>query len=399
MKILVINCGSSSLKYQLIDMENENVIAKGLCEKIGLEGSSHTYTPANGDKVTFDVALPTHLEAVEAVISALTDEKIGVIKSLDEINAIGHRVVQGGSIFKGPALVTDKVIEQIEELAELAPLHNKAHAIGLRACKEKLPTVPMVTVFDTAYHQTLPDYAYMYGMPYEMYEKDKVRKYGFHGTSHNYIAVRMAEILNKPVDEVNIICCHLGNGSSITAIKNGKSIDTTMGFTPLDGLMMGTRCGAIDPAILPFIMPKYGIKVEDLNDFMNKKCGMQGISGVSSDFRDLQAVKDTNDRARLALDMFAYQTKKYIGSYFAVLNGKVDALVFTAGVGENDFGVREAVASDLEGLGIILDKAKNDGLKARKDEDITGEGSKVKVYVVPTNEELMIARKTLEIIK
>ena len=239
----------------------------------------------------------------------------------------------------------------------------------------------------------------MYGMPYEMYEKDKVRKYGFHGTSHNYIAVRMAEILDKPIDEVNIICCHLGNGSSITAIKNGKSIDTTMGFTPLDGLMMGTRCGAIDPAILPFVMPKYGIKVEDLNDFMNKKCGMQGISGISSDFRDLQAVKDTNDRARLALDMFAYQTKKYIGSYFAVLNGNVDALVFTAGVGENDFGVREAVTNDLEGLGIVIDKAKNDGLKAKKDEDITGVGSKVKVYVVPTNEELMIARKTLEMIK
>jgi len=239
----------------------------------------------------------------------------------------------------------------------------------------------------------------MYAVTYEMYENDRVRKYGFHGTSHNYVAIKTAEILNKPLNELNIICCHLGNGSSITAIKNGESVDTTMGFTPLDGIMMGTRSGSIDPAILPYIMPKYGIKPEGLNDFMNKKCGMQGVSGISSDFRDLQAVKDTNNRARLALDMFAYQAKKYIGSYFAVLNGKVDALVFTAGIGENDFAVREAVTNDLEGLGIVIDKAKNDGLKARKYEDITGEGSKVKVFVVPTNEELMIARSTAELVK
>lgn len=399
MKILVINCGSSSLKYQLIDMSNESVIAKGVCEKIGLEGSTHTYTPANGEKIKTEIALPTHLEAVTAVLSSLTDEKIGVIKSLDEINALGHRIAQGGSIFKGPAIITEEVIEQIESLSELAPLHNPAHVLGIRACKEKLPNTPMVAVFDTSYHQTLPDYAYMYALPYEMYEKDKVRKYGFHGTSHNYIAIRVAEILGKSVDEVNVICCHLGNGSSITAIKNGKSIDTTMGFTPLDGIMMGTRCGSIDSAILPFIMSRYNIGVDQINDFMNKKCGMQGISGVSSDFRDLQDAKATNDRARLALDMFAYQAKKYIGSYFAVLNGKVDALVFTAGVGENDYEVREAVTKDLEGLGIVMDKAKNNGLKARKDEDLTGSGSKVKVFVIPTNEEVMIARSTLEMIK
>lgn len=399
MKILVINCGSSSLKYQLIDMSNESVIAKGVCEKIGLEGSTHTYTPANGEKIKTEIALPTHLEAVTAVLSSLTDEKIGVIKSLDEINALGHRIAQGGSIFKGPAMITEEVIEQIESLSELAPLHNPAHVLGIRACKEKLPNTPMVAVFDTSYHQTLPDYAYMYALPYEMYEKDKVRKYGFHGTSHNYIAIRVAEILGKSVDEVNVICCHLGNGSSITAIKNGKSIDTTMGFTPLDGIMMGTRCGSIDSAILPFIMSRYNIGVDQINDFMNKKCGMQGISGVSSDFRDLQDAKAINDRARLALDMFAYQAKKYIGSYFAVLNGKVDALVFTAGVGENDYEVREAVTKDLEGLGIVMDKAKNDGLKARKDEDLTGVGSKVKVFVIPTNEEVMIARSTLEMIK
>lgn len=399
MKILVINCGSSSLKYQLIDMSNESVIAKGVCEKIGLEGSTHTYTPANGEKIKTEIALPTHLEAVTAVLSSLTDEKIGVIKSLDEINALGHRIAQGGSIFKGPAMITEEVIEQIESLSELAPLHNPAHVLGIRACKEKLPNTPMVAVFDTSYHQTLPDYAYMYALPYEMYEKDKVRKYGFHGTSHNYIAIRVAEILGKSVDEVNVICCHLGNGSSITAIKNGKSIDTTMGFTPLDGIMMGTRCGSIDSAILPFIMSRYNIGVDQINDFMNKKCGMQGISGVSSDFRDLQDAKATNDRARLALDMFAYQAKKYIGSYFAVLNGKVDALVFTAGVGENDYEVREAVTKDLEGLGIVMDKAKNNGLKARKDEDLTGSGSKVKVFVIPTNEEVMIARSTLEMIK
>lgn len=399
MKILVINCGSSSLKYQLIDMSNESVIAKGVCEKIGLEGSTHTYTPANGEKIKTEIALPTHLEAVTAVLSSLTDEKIGVIKSLDEINALGHRIAQGGSIFKGPAIITEEVIEQIESLSELAPLHNPAHVLGIRACKEKLPNTPMAAVFDTSYHQTLPDYAYMYALPYEMYEKDKVRKYGFHGTSHNYIAIRVAEILGKSVDEVNVICCHLGNGSSITAIKNGKSIDTTMGFTPLDGIMMGTRCGSIDSAILPFIMSRYNIGVDQINDFMNKKCGMQGISGVSSDFRDLQDAKATNDRARLALDMFAYQAKKYIGSYFAVLNGKVDALVFTAGVGENDYEVREAVTKDLEGLGIVMDKAKNNGLKARKDEDLTGSGSKVKVFVIPTNEEVMIARSTLEMIK
>jgi len=397
MKVLVINCGSSSLKYQLIDMENENVIAKGNCEKIGLADAFHKYKPTGKDEVLFNGPFPTHLEAATSVLNALVDDKIGVIKSLDEISAVGHRIVQGGSIFKGPAIVTEEVIEQIEDLATLAPLHNKAHAIGIRACREKLPNVPMVVVFDTSFHQTMPDYAYMYGIPYEMYEKAKIRRYGFHGTSHHYVSLRTAEILGKKPEELKMIVCHLGNGSSISAIKNGKVIDTTMGLTPLDGLMMGTRCGAIDPAIIPFIMQNFGIKAEELNDFMNKKCGMQGISGISSDFRDLQAVKAENDRARLALDMFCYQAKKYIGGYIAALNG-IDALVFTAGVGENDYEVRAAITKDMDYLGIKMDETKNDGLKG-KEADLTGEGSKVKVLLVPTNEELMIAKETVELIK
>ncbi|MBQ7668047.1 MAG: acetate kinase [Clostridia bacterium] len=396
MNILVINCGSSSLKYQLIDMDTESVIAKGNCEKIGLPDAFHKYKPTGKDEVLFNGPFPTHLEAVESVLNALADSKIGVIKSLDEISAVGHRIVQGGSIFKGPAIVTDEVIEQIEDLASLAPLHNKAHAIGIRACRKELPDVPMVVVFDTSFHQTMPDYAYMYGIPYEMYEKGKIRRYGFHGTSHHYVALRTAEIMGKDLSELKLIICHLGNGSSITAIKNGKVIDTTMGLTPLDGLMMGTRCGAIDPAVIPFVMENFGVKPEELNDFMNKKCGMQGISGVSSDFRDLQAVKHENDRARLALDMFCYQAKKYIGGFIAALNG-IDALVFTAGVGENDYDVREQITDDMDYLGIVLNKEKNHGLKA-KESDLTGEGSKAKVYLVPTNEELMIARETLQMI-
>ncbi len=397
MKILVINCGSSSLKYQLINMETEEVMAKGNCEKIGLSDSFHKHKTASGVEVTYTNPLPTHSEAMKSVLASLTDEKVGVIKSLDEINAVGHRVVQGGSIFKGATLINEEVTKQIEDLAVLAPLHNKAHVLGIRMCAEALPGVPMVAVFDTSFHQTMPDKAYMYGLPYEMYEKNKVRKYGAHGTSHKYVSLKAAQMLGKKPEDTKLIICHLGNGSSITAVDGGKSVDTTMGFTPLDGLMMGTRCGSIDPAIIPYIMENCGIKEEELNDFMNKKCGMQGISGVSSDFRDLWiAAGEGNKRAKLALDMFIYQVKRYIGAYMAVLNG-ADAIVFTAGIGENDYDVRRYAVEGLENLGIEMDVEKNN-VKG-KQIDVTGKNSKVKVLVIPTNEELMIAKETMAMIK
>ncbi len=397
MKILVINCGSSSLKYQLIDMKTEEVMAKGNCEKIGLSDSFHKHKTASGVEARYDSPLPTHLEAVKSVLASLTDEKVGVIKSLDEIDAVGHRIVQGGSIFKSSVIIDEDVIEKIQDLGTLAPLHNPAHVIGIRACKEVLPNVPMVAVFDTSFHQTMPQRAYMYGLPYEMCEKYQIRKYGAHGTSHHYVAMKTAEMLGKKIEDTKIIVCHLGNGSSITAVKGGVSVDTTMGFTPLDGLMMGTRCGSIDPAIIPYIVKNCGIKVEELNDFMNKKCGMQGISGVSSDFRDLWiAAEEGNERAKLALDMFIYQVKRYIGAYIAVLNG-VDAIVFTAGVGENDYDVRRYAIEGLENLGIEIDVEKNN-VKG-KQVDVTGPNSKVKVFVIPTNEELMIAKETMELVR
>ncbi len=397
MKILVINCGSSSLKYQLIDMKTEEVMAKGNCEKIGLSDSFHKHKTASGVEARYDSSLPTHLEAVKSVLASLTDEKVGVIKSLDEIDAVGHRIVQGGSIFKSSVIIDEDVIEKIQDLGTLAPLHNPAHVIGIRACKEVLPNVPMVAVFDTSFHQTMPEKAYMYGLPYEMCETYQIRKYGAHGTSHHYVAMKTAEMLGKKIEDTKIIVCHLGNGSSITAVKGGVSVDTTMGFTPLDGLMMGTRCGSIDPAIIPYIVKNCGIKVEELNDFMNKKCGMQGISGVSSDFRDLWiAAEEGNKRAKLALDMFIYQVKRYIGAYIAVLNG-VDAIVFTAGVGENDYDVRRYAIEGLENLGIEIDVEKNN-VKG-KQIDVTGPNSKVKVFVIPTNEELMIAKETMELVR
>lgn len=397
MKILVINCGSSSLKYQLIDMETEEVMAKGICEKIGLADSIHKHKTMNGVDITYKNPLPTHLEAAKAVLDSLIDPEVGVIKSLDEIHAVGHRIVQGGSIFKHSEIVTDDVIKKIEDLAPLAPLHNKAHAIGIRACREVLPNVPMVVVFDTSFHQTMPPEAYMYGLPYDMYENQKIRKYGFHGTSHKYVSRKAAEMIGKDLKDTKFIICHLGNGSSITAVKGGESIDTTMGFTPLDGLMMGTRCGAIDPAIIPFIIENCGIKPEELNDFMNKKCGMQGISGVSSDFRDLWiSAGDGNKRSELALKMFIYQAKKYIGAFFAVLNG-ADAIVFTAGVGENDYDVRRLAVENLENLGIMMDTEKN--VVKSKQIDVTAPGSKVKILIIPTNEELMIAQETMELVK
>jgi len=396
MKILVINCGSSSLKYQLIDMETEGVLAKGNCEKIGLADAFHKHKTASGIEVTYNNPLPTHSEAMKSVLASLVDTEVGVIKSLDEINAVGHRVVQGGSIFKGSTLIDEKVTEQIDGLSVLAPLHNPAHVLGIKMCAEALPGVPMVAVFDTSFHQTMPDKAFMYGLPYEMYTENKVRKYGAHGTSHKFVSLKAAQMLGKKPEDVKVIVCHLGNGSSITAVDGGKSVDTTMGFTPLDGLMMGTRCGAIDPAIIPYIVENCGIKVEELNNFMNKKCGMQGVSGVSSDFRDLwEAADNGNERAKLALDMFTYQVKRYIGSYMAVLNG-ADAIVFTAGIGENDFDVRRKAVEGLENLGIEIDVEKN---KVKgKQIDITGPNSKVKVFVIPTNEELMIAKETMALV-
>jgi len=396
MKILVINCGSSSLKYQLINMDTEEVMAKGNCEKIGLADAFHKHKTADGKEVTYNNPLPTHSEAMKSVLASLTDAEVGVIKSLDEINAVGHRVVQGGSIFKGSTLIDEKVTEDIDGLSVLAPLHNPAHVLGIRMCAEALPGVPMVAVFDTSFHQTMPSKAFMYGLPYEMYTENKVRKYGAHGTSHKFVSLKAAEMLGKKPEDTKVIVCHLGNGSSITAVDGGKSVDTSMGFTPLDGLMMGTRCGAIDPAIIPYIVENCGIEVKDLNNFMNKKCGMQGVSGVSSDFRDLwAAAEEGNERAKLALDMFIYQVKRYIGSYMAVLNG-ADAVVFTAGVGENDYDVRRYAVEGLENLGIEIDVEKN---KVKgKQVDITGPNSKVKVFVIPTNEELMIAKETMALV-
>lgn len=396
MKILVINCGSSSLKYQLFDMETETVMAKGNCEKIGFPDAFHKHKTSDGRQKVYDSPMTTHLEAVNSVLASLMDEEVGVISSLDEIDAIGHRVVQGGSIFKESTLIDAEVTDQIEALAEMAPLHNKAHAIGMRMCHEALPNVPMVAVFDTTFHWTIPEKANMYALPYEMSKKYNIRRFGAHGTSNKYIVQRAAEMLGKGPEGTKIIVCHLGNGSSITAIKDGKSVDTSMGFTPLDGVMMGTRCGAIDPAIIPYIIKHCGVEVADLNDFVNEKCGVEGVSGVSSDFRDLEAAaEEGNERAKLALDMFAYQVKKYVGAYMAVLNG-ADAIVFTAGIGENDGKVRKNVMEGLDNLGIEIDVEKN---KVRgKEADITGPNSRIKVFVIPTNEEIMIARETMRLI-
>ena len=397
MKILVVNCGSSSLKYQLIDMDNESVLAKGGCERIGIEGSFIAHKPTGKEPVEIKSSMPTHEEAIKLVLDSLVHPEHGVIADLTEINAVGHRAVHGGEKYNKSVIITDEVVNDIENYAELAPLHNPANVIGIKTCKAVLPNVPMVAVFDTAFHQTMPDYAYMYGLNYDLYDNYKVRKYGFHGTSHKYVSEKVAEMLDKPVEDTKVIVCHLGNGSSITAVKGGKSIDTTMGFTPLDGLMMGTRSGSVDPAILAYVMKKKNISIEDMDKELNKNSGVFGISGVSSDFRDLWAArKEGNERARLALDMFNYQVKKYIGQYMAVLNG-LDALVFTAGIGENDFEVREAVTNDLEGIGIKIDKSKNTGLRG-KVADISAEDSKARVIVIPTNEELMIAKETLALI-
>lgn len=397
MNVLVINCGSSSLKYQVIDSETEKVLAKGLCERIGIDGRL-VYTPAGGEKETSDLDMPTHKQAIQYVINALTNDKTGVIKSLDEIGAVGHRLVHGGEKFACSTLITDEVIKAVEECSDLAPLHNPANLIGVRACQELMPNTPMAGVFDTAFHQTMPLEAYMYGIPYEYYEKYKVRKYGFHGTSHSFVSKRTAELLGKPAEDLKIIVCHLGNGSSICAVDGGKSVDTSMGLSPLEGLIMGTRSGDIDPSVMEFICKKENMDINGIMEVLNKKSGVQGLSGVSSDFRDLQAGADAgNDRCEMAVDVFCYRVLKYIGAYVAAMNG-VDAIAFTAGLGENDDVVRRKIVSRLGYLGITLDDAANKATKG-KEAAISTPDSKIPVWVVPTNEELAIARETVALLK
>ena len=398
MNVLVINCGSSSLKFQLINAETEKVLAKGLCERIGIDGRL-TYQPAGGEKEKSDLAMPTHTEAIQFVIDALTNEKTGVVKSLDEIGAVGHRLVHGGEKFASSVVITDEVKKAVEECNDLAPLHNPANLIGVAACEKLMPGTPMVAVFDTAFHQTMPEKAYMYGLPYEYYEKYKVRRYGFHGTSHSFVSKRAAEVMGKSYDEVKTIVCHLGNGSSVSAVLNGKCVDTSMGLTPLEGLVMGTRSGDIDPAIMEFIAKKENLDIEGVMEVLNKKSGVFGISGgLSSDFRDLTDAMNAGDKkAKIAMDVFSYRVAKYIGSYAAAMNG-VDDIVFTAGIGENDDYVREEVCKYLGYLGVDFDSEVNKGLRG-KEAELTKEGSKVKVFVIPTHEELAIARETLALVK
>ncbi|GAQ26086.1 acetate/propionate family kinase [Tepidanaerobacter syntrophicus] len=399
MKILVINCGSSSLKYQLFNMEDNSVLAKGLVERIGLESGMLKHTPQGKETVKIEENIPDHKVAVKLMLDALINKDYGVIDDLCEISAVGHRVVHGAEKFSGSVIINSDVMEVLNECIEIAPLHNPPNIIGIEAVREMLPDIPTVGVFDTAFHQTMPKYAYMYGLPYKMYEKYAIRRYGFHGTSHCFVAGEAAKILGKPLVNLKIITLHLGNGSSITAIKNGKSIDNSMGFTPLEGVVMGTRCGSIDPAIVPFIMEKEGLSPDEVNDYLNKECGVYGISGVSSDFRDLEEAADNgNERAKLALDMFAYQCKKYIGSYAAAMNG-LDAIVFTGGIGENSNTVRKMICSEMDYLGISIDENKNNTTVRGKQGDISSDDAKVKTLVVPTNEELMIALDTMSLVK
>lgn len=396
MKILVINCGSSSLKYQLINMEDESVQAKGLVERIGMDGSILTQK-VNGEKYIVEQPMKDHKDAIKIVLDALIDSKHGVIKDMSEISAVGHRVVHAGEKYSSSVLISDEVMKVLEDCIKLAPLHNPPNIIGIEACKSLMPATPMVAVFDTAFHQTIPDYAYIYPLPYDLYTKYGVRKYGFHGTSHRYVSEMAAEMLGKDLKDLKIITCHLGNGASLCAIKNGKSIETSMGFTPLEGIAMGTRSGSVDPAIITFMMKELNLSIDDVNDILNKKSGVYGISGVSSDFRDIEkAAEEGNHRAQLALDVFHYKVKKFIGSYAAVMGG-VDCVVFTAGLGENSFGSRGKICEGLEFLGIKLDPNRNKKTRGEA-QVISTPDSKVKVLAIPTNEELMIARDTKEII-
>ncbi len=395
MKILVINCGSSSLKYQLIDSDTEAVLAKGLCERITVDGKL-THTTTGKDKVSFDAPMPDHNAAVKYVLEALVNPESGAVASLAEIDAVGHRIVHGGEKFASSVVLNDEVMAAIEDCNDLAPLHNPANLIGIRACMDNMPGVPNVGVFDTAFHQTMPDKAFIYGLPYEYYTDYKVRRYGFHGTSHSFVSKRTIELLNKPVEDTKVIVCHLGNGSSITAVDGGKSVDTSMGLTPLAGVIMGTRSGDIDPAIIEFIANKRGMTIEEVNAVLNKESGVFGLSGGFSDFRDLTAgMEKGDDRCRLALDVFSYGVKKYIGAYAAAMGG-LDAIAFTAGIGENTCYVRKLVLENMEYMGIKLDEDAN---AVRGEEKlISTPDSPVKVFVVPTNEELAIARETVALV-
>ena len=397
MNILVINCGSSSLKFQLIDMTTEAVQAKGLCERIGIDGSRIVYTPAGGEKMTIESPMPTHTEAIKLVLDCLTNAEYGVIKSLKEINAVGHRVVHGGEKFASSTIITDEVIKVIEECNELAPLHNPANLIGINVCRELMPGVPMVGVFDTAFHQTMPKKAYLYGLPIKAYTDYKIRRYGFHGTSHSFVSKRVAEFLGKPVEDLKTIVCHLGNGASICAVDGGKSVDTSMGFTPLAGLVMGTRSGDIDPAILEYYANKEGLTLSEVTTVLNKKSGMEGLTGGKSDFRDLEEGYEAGDQACIdAIEVFCYNVARFVGAYAASLNG-VDVIAFTAGIGENSGFVRGKICEYLGYLGITIDVEQNS--KRGEDIIISTPDSKVTVCVIPTNEELMIARDTKALVE
>ena len=396
MKILVLNCGSSSLKYQLININDESVLAKGVVERIGIEDSflEHQLT---GEEIVIKAEIPDHNVAIEMVIDVLLKQEYAVLQSMDEINAVGHRVVHGGEKFASSTLITDEVIKQIEEVSDLAPLHNPHNLSGIKVCAELMPGTPQVAVFDTAFHQTMPRKAYMYALPYQYYQNYGIRRYGFHGTSHKYVAQRAAVMLGRPIDELKIITCHLGNGASIAAVKNGQSIDTSMGLTPLEGLVMGTRCGDIDPAIIPFLMDKEELTIQEIDNIINKQSGLYGVSGISNDSRDIDsAAGKGNEKAQTALEIFDYRVAKYIGAYMVAMGG-VDAIVFTAGIGENQSSTRKVILEYLSFLNIELDQSAN---QVRKQEiDITTPDSKIKVLVIPTNEELMIARDTKEVIR
>ena len=395
MNVLVVNCGSSSLKYQLIDMDNEAVLAKGQFEKIGAEDAIFTHKRPDAEKLERVEPILDHKQALKILLDILIDAEFGVISSMDEIDAVGHRVVHGAEKFADSVLITPAVMEALEECAKIAPLHNPPNIQGIEACEAIMPKVPQVAVFDTAFHQTMPAEAFLYGLPYEAYTELGVRRYGFHGTSHKYVAQRVAELMGKHMSDLRIISCHLGNGSSVAAIKAGRSIDTSMGFTPLSGLIMGTRCGDIDPAIVPFLMDKWDMTYHEIDAIMNKKSGVFGISGVPNDFRVIEeAAEEGNKRAQLALDMFHYKVRSTIGAYAAVMGG-VDVIVFTAGIGENGIGNRDAICNGLEYLGTRLDRERNN--VRGKETEISVEGSKVKIFVVPTNEEIMIARDTKRI--
>lgn len=400
MKVLVINAGSSSIKYQLIDMTNETLLAKGQCDRIGIEGGNFKQTNFKGDVYKTEIDIPNHGEGIKLIVDALTCAEHGVISSMSEINAVGHRVVHGGEKFSGSVIITDEIIEALKECSELSPLHNPANLTGIRACTEIIGNIPQVGVFDTGFHQTMPDYAYIYPIPYEYYEKYKLRRYGFHGTSHRYVTARAAAMLGKKPEDINIVTCHLGNGSSITAVKGGKSFDTTMGVTPLDGLMMGTRSGSIDPAIIPFLMEKEHMSAKDIDTMLNKKSGMLGVTQVTSDNRDIeQGAKEGNKRYQLVENMLVHQITKYIGGYAAAMGG-VDAIVFTGGIGENNPQYRTRVGKNLEFMGVCVDEEINKKAFRTSDEyDISTADAKVRMLVIPTNEELMIARDTYELVK